>query len=114
MEDRLFKAIRKPINSVNNNVTAGFKKALKAIEDLPEDVPFFFEDGGEVNLDGKFKVTKNGEIAFAGGVSGTVPVSGLPVDADIDAEFAKEWDVRNSGKLEVGYYIRFQVGEKLE
>ena len=64
-----------------------------------------------LNMDGKFKITKKGEIAFAGAVSGVIPVSGphLPVDAEAEVDFEREWTVSNSGKLKVEFTAYFEM-----
>jgi len=114
MKDRLFVAIRKPIDAVTDDAVRSFKRAVEEIQKLErvESKPYFFESGGNVEMDGKFKVTKEGEFVFAGGVSGSGVVEGVPLTAKIESEFAKEWDVRNSGKLVVGFYVRFELGQQ--
>jgi hypothetical protein len=107
--DIVFGAIRKPIDKVTDDFVRSLKKGIEQINQLEGDDKIDFSITGVVDMDGKFKITKDGKIAFAGAVSGTIPTSGPPVDAEAGVDFDKEWTASNSGKLRIDWSIRFEM-----
>lgn len=52
----------------------------------------------DFRLKGTFEVDKDGEVGVDGEASGIVPVSGIPVSAELGSDWRSTWDNLGSGE----------------